>query len=242
DLDGKTVAVGLANGGTFVTAITIFDRLNIKPHLLYIEQRVALQKLKKGEIDAVVAVEGKPLQEIAQIVGDNLHFVPVNYDKALQADYLPTQLTSDDYPNLIAPGQSVDTVAASAVLAVYNWAPRTERYRRLVLFVEAFSSKIKAMQRPPYHPKWREVALSAPLGGWTRFPPAQEWLDRNKAIAPPLAKNDLERTDGREAQLRTLFQQFLDFEAKNNPERTGDREALFRQFRDWQKRQPVDAR
>jgi TRAP transporter TAXI family solute receptor len=242
DLDGKTVAVGLANGGTFVTAITIFDRLNIKPHLLYIEQRVALEKLKKGEIDAVVAVEGKPLQEIAQIAGDNLHFVPVNYEKPLQADYLPTQLMSDDYPNLIAPGQSVDTVAASAVLAVYNWAPRTERYRRLVLFVEAFFSKIKALQRPPYHPKWREVALSAPLAGWTRFPPAQEWLDRNKATAPPLAKNDLERTDDREALLRTLFQQFLDFEAKNNPERTEDREALFRQFRDWQKRQPVDAR
>ena len=242
DLDGKTVAVGLANGGTFVTAITIFDRLNIKPHLLYIEQRVALEKLKKGEIDAVVAVEGKPLQEIAQIAADNLHFVPVNYEKALQADYLPTQLTSDDYPNLIAPGQSVDTVAASAVLAVYNWAPRTERYRRLVLFVEAFFSKIKALQRPPYHPKWREVALSAPLAGWTRFPPAQEWLDRNKATATPLAKNDLERTDDREALLRTLFQQFLDFEAKNNPELTEDREALFRQFRDWQKRLPVGTR
>ena len=242
DLDGKTVAVGSANGGTFVTAITIFDRLNIKPHLLYIEQRVALEKLKKGEIDAVVAVEGKPLQEIAQIAGDNLHFVPVNYEKALQEDYLPTQLTSQDYPNLIAPGQSVDTVAASAVLAVYNWAPRTERYRRLVLFVETFFSKVKALQRPPYHPKWREVALSAPLAGWTRFPPAQEWLDRNKATAPPLAKNDLERTDDREAVLRTLFQQFLDFEAKNNPERTEDREALFRQFRDWQKRQPVGTR
>ena len=242
DLDGKTVAVGLANGGTFVTAITIFDRLNIKPHLLYIEQRVALEKLKKGEIDAVVAVEGKPLQEIAQIAGDNLHFVPVNYEKTLQADYLPTQLTSEDYPNLIAPGQSVDTVAASAVLAVYNWAPRTERYRRLALFVEAFFSKIKALQRPPYHQKWREVALSAPLAGWTRFPPAQEWLDRNKEAAPPQAKNDLERTDDREALLRTLFQQFLDFEAKNNPELTEDREALFRQFRDWQKRQPVGTR
>jgi branched-chain amino acid transport system substrate-binding protein len=242
DLDGKTVAVGSANGGTFVTAITIFDRLNIKPHLLYIEQRVALEKLKKGEIDAVVAVEGKPLQEIAQIAGDNLHFVPVNYEKALQEDYLPTQLTSQDYPNLIAPGQNVDTVAASAVLTVYNWAPRTERYRRLVLFVEAFFSKVKALQRPPYHPKWRELALSAPLAGWTRFPPAQEWLDRNKAAAPPQAKNDLERTDDREALLRTLFQQFLDFEAKNNPERTEDREALFRQFRDWQKRQPVGTR
>ena len=235
DLDGKTVAVGLANGGTFVTAITIFDRLNIKPHLLYIEQRVALEKLKKGEIDAVVAVEGKPLQEIAQIAGDNLHFVPVDYEKALRADYLPTQLTSEDYPSLIAPGQSVDTVAVSAVLAVYNWAPHTERYRRLALFVDAFFSKVKALQPPPFHPKWREVALAAPLTGWTRFPPAQEWLDRNKAAAPPQAKNDLEQTEDREA----LFRQFLDFAAKNNLERTEGREALFRQFRDWQKRQPV---
>ena len=67
DLDGKTVAVGSANGGTFVTAIAIFERLNIRPHFLYIEQRVALERLKKGEIDAVVAVEGKPLQEIARI-------------------------------------------------------------------------------------------------------------------------------------------------------------------------------
>ena len=63
-----------------------------------------MQKLKNGEIDAVIAVEGKPLQEIAQIAGENLHFVPVNYEKALQADYLPAQLTAEDYPNLIARG------------------------------------------------------------------------------------------------------------------------------------------
>jgi branched-chain amino acid transport system substrate-binding protein len=139
--------------GTFVTAITIFERLNIKPHFLFIEQRLALEKLKNGEIDAVIAVEGKPLQEIAQIAGENLRLVPVNYEKALQADYLPTQLTAEDYPNLIAAGQSVDTVAASAVLAAYNWAPHTDRYRRLSLFVEAFFSKVKALQRPPFHPK-----------------------------------------------------------------------------------------
>jgi TRAP-type uncharacterized transport system substrate-binding protein len=185
DLDGKTVAVGLANGGTFVTAIAIFERLNIKPHFLFIEQRLALERLKNGEIDAVIAVEGKPLQEIAQIPGENLHLAPVNYEKALQADYLPTRFTAEDYPNLIAAGQSVDTVAASAVLAAYNWVPRTDRHRRLALFIEAFFSKIKALQRPPFHPKWQEVALNAPLAGWTRFPPAQEWINRNKAAAPP---------------------------------------------------------
>jgi branched-chain amino acid transport system substrate-binding protein len=212
DLDGKAVAVGSANGGTFVTAITIFDRLNIKPHLLYLEQRVALEKLKKGEIDAVIAVEGKPLSEIAQIDGANLHLVPVEYVKQLQADYLPTQLTSDDYPNLIAPGQSVDTVAVSAVLAAYNWAPSTDRYRRLSLFVDKFFTKVKALQRPPFHPKWREVTLSAPLADWTRFGPAQDWLDRNSMVATqPAAENVVPSVDLKSSEDRELFRQFLEW-------------------------------
>jgi TRAP-type uncharacterized transport system substrate-binding protein len=41
DLNGKRVAVDLPNGGTFVTAITIFERLGIKPAYAFIEQRVA---------------------------------------------------------------------------------------------------------------------------------------------------------------------------------------------------------
>jgi branched-chain amino acid transport system substrate-binding protein len=214
DLDGKTVAVGLANGGTFVTALTIFERLNIRPHFLYIEQRVALDKLKRGEIDAVVAVEGKPLTEIAQMSGEELHFVPIDYEKPLRAEYLPAQLTAEDYPGLIPAGQSVDTVAVSAVLAVYNWQPHTERYRRLVLFVDAFFGKVKALQRPPFHPKWREVALAAPLAGWTRFEPAQAWLDRNARPAAPSADNQ-----GRPA----------------NANAGEDREALFQQFLEWRK-------
>ena len=60
DLDGKTVSVDLPNGGTFITAITVFDRLGIKPKFVYIEQRLAYEKLRKGEIDAMVAVQGVP--------------------------------------------------------------------------------------------------------------------------------------------------------------------------------------
>ena len=229
DLDGKTVAVGSANGGTFVTAIAIFER-----------QRVALERLKRGEIDAVVAVEGKPLQEIARLDSDDLHFVPIDYQKPLQEDYLPTQLTAEDYPNLIAAGHGIDTVAVSAVLAAYSWAPRTDRYRRLELVVNALFSKIKELQRPPFHPKWREVALNAPLPGWTRFAPAQTWLDHNKpapAAAAPQAQNDI----GQGKDLESL-RQFLDWEARNDGQRSEDREALFRQFLDWRKRQPVGAR
>src|SRR6266487_777136 len=52
DLEGKTVAVDLPNGGTFVTSAIVFERLGITANFAYIEQRLAYERLKKGEIDA----------------------------------------------------------------------------------------------------------------------------------------------------------------------------------------------
>ncbi|MGJ4929801.1 ABC transporter substrate-binding protein [Bradyrhizobium sp. HKCCYLS2038] len=178
DLDGKTVAVDLPDGSTFVTAINVFERLEIKPHLLYIEPRIALEMLRKGEIDAIITVDGKPVPWLSQITDADLHLVPVGYEKPLRDDYLPSRLTADDYPNLIAKSEPVDTIAAEAVLASYNWQPGSDRYRRLSLLVDSLFSRMAQLQRPPFHPKWREMAPRAPVAGWTRFRTAQEWLDR----------------------------------------------------------------
>src|SRR6202023_306911 len=60
DLEGKTVSVDLPNGGPFVTALTVFERLGMKPNGVYIEQRIALEKMRAGEIDAVIVCGGKP--------------------------------------------------------------------------------------------------------------------------------------------------------------------------------------
>ena len=224
DLEGKKVSIDLPNGGTFVTAIAIFERLGIHPELAYIEQRIAYDKLSKGELDAVVAVQGQPSKATSQIKDPNLHLVSIDYAKSLQSDYLPAQLTSDNYPNLIAKGEVVDTVAVPAVLAAFNWSPHTERYRRLARFVDAFFGKIGELQQPPFHPKWKEVALNAPLPGWVRFRPAQEWLDRNS--------NTMATSD-----VRNKFEQFLSQNQARflGSARSEDREALFRQFLEWQK-------
>jgi TRAP transporter TAXI family solute receptor len=224
DLEGKKVSIDLPNGGTFVTAIAIFERLGIHPQFAYIEQRIAYEKLSKGELDAVVAVQGQPSKATTQIKDPNLHLVAIDYDKSLQSDYLPAQLTADNYPNLIDKGDVVDTVAVPAVLAAFNWSPHTERYRRLARFVDAFFGKIDELQQPPFHPKWKEVALSAPLPGWVRFRPAQEWLDRNS--------NTVATSD-----VRNKFEQFLSQNQGRflGPIRSEDREALFRQFLEWQK-------
>src|SRR6202162_3896366 len=117
ELDGKTISVDLPNGGTFVTALTVFERLGMKPNVVYIEQRIALEKLKKGEIDAVIVVGGKPYKAVSSFKDDRFHLVTVNYEKALQGDYLPASLSAKDYPNLISDQEQVDTIAVPAVLA-----------------------------------------------------------------------------------------------------------------------------
>ncbi len=182
DLDGKTVVVDLPDSSTFVTAINVFDRLGIRPHLIYQEPRLAVDMLRKGEVDAIVAIEGKPLQWLNQINDRNLHLVPVEYAKPLQEEYLPSKLGSADYPGLVAEGSYVETVAAEAVLASYNWAPNSDRYRRLSLLVDTMFDKVAQLQRPPFHPKWKEMAPRATVSGWTRFKAAQEWLDRNMPL------------------------------------------------------------
>ena len=182
DLDGKTVVVDLPDSSTFVTAINVFDRLGIRPHLIYQEPRLAVDMLRKGEVDAIVAIEGKPVQWLNQINDRNLHLVPVEYAKPLQEEYLPSKLSSADYPNLMPDGGSVETIAAEAVLASYNWAPNSDRYRRLSLLVDTMFDKVAQLQRPPFHPKWKEMAPRATVSGWTRFKAAQEWLDRNMPL------------------------------------------------------------
>jgi branched-chain amino acid transport system substrate-binding protein len=225
DLDGKSVAVDLPDGGTFVTSITVFERLGIKPHLIYVEPRVGLEMLRKGEIDAVIAVEGKPLQWLSQLNDSNLHLVPVDYAKVLQEDYLPTQLTSEDYPKLIAPGERIDTIAAEAILASYNWRPSADdRYRRLSTLVQKLFSHIAQLQRPPFHPKWGEVALTAPVAGWTRVQPAQEWLDR---LPSPAAK------------LPEASQENIEAVGPAAAGNADDREGALQRFLEWKSSHPI---
>jgi TRAP transporter TAXI family solute receptor len=222
DLNGKRVSVDLPNGGTFVTASIVFERLGLKPKLVYIEQRISMEMLKRGELDAVIAVGGKPYKSVSAFNDDKgrFHFVPVDYAKPLQGDYLPAVMTAKDYPNLIAEGERVDTIAVPAVLAAYNWAPNTDRYRKLSQFVDAFFTKFPTFQNPPFHPKWKEVSLSAPLQDWQRLPVADQWLKSHNI----------------EAVTRARFETFLQQSpttaatVKNDT----DREALFKQFQAWE--------
>lgn len=178
DLAGRKVNFDTKGSGTFITASLVFDSLNISVEPTYYDQSTALEKLKGHEIDALVYVAGKPAQLFDKLTpSDSLHFISIDHTPVLLETYLPTELSSQDYPNLIDPKQVVKTVAVGAVLAVYNWESPGDRYKKVANFVNNFFSHFNEFQQSIRHPKWREVSLSAVVPGWTRFKPAQDWLE-----------------------------------------------------------------
>jgi TRAP-type uncharacterized transport system substrate-binding protein len=225
DLQGKRIVAQTDVG--YYTAKVVFQRLGIKAASFDFRTDDArvIQKIIDGEADAYITSTGKvfPLGRAIKNENRALHLVPVPYDTRLQDLYLPTTLSGEEYPNLLAPDQVIDTIATSVLLVSFNWPENTERYNRVARFVDTFFSRIEEFHKPPRHPKWKEASISLTVPGWQRFKAADDWLARNRRTPSPEAE-------------RGLFEQFLaDTGAKivDDPAR---REALFRQFMEWQKR------
>ena len=114
------------------------------------------------------------------------------------------------------------------MLAVFNWAPNTERYRRVAKFTESFFANFDKFLEKPRHPKWKEVNLAADLPGWSRLAAAQEILDREKSA--------VSNTD---ADLKGAFQEFLGKlpAGEGRGMSKARRDELFARFLEWQKTQ-----
>lgn len=180
-LAGKKVSFGGVGSGTQLSARDIFSRLKIKVDEVNLGEADATEGLKSGQIAATILIAGKPAAAITSLRADQgFRILPVPFAKQLQNDYLPATLGNEDYPGIIASGEEFETVAVGAVLIAYNWPKGSEPYRRLEDFVGRLFSRISEFQKPARHPKWREVNFAAVLPDWARFPPAEEWLARNR--------------------------------------------------------------
>jgi len=101
-----------------------------------------------------------------------------------------------------------------ALLAVYNWKPETDRYRRTVRFVEYLFDRFDQLRASPYQGGWKQMNLAGTIPGWTRFPPAQELLNKpaRATIDPTLARTQAARAAPNDpAAQERLFQQFLEW-------------------------------
>jgi TRAP transporter TAXI family solute receptor len=230
DLNGQTVNVDVNGSGSAMTAEIVLGALGIKAKIENQPQVNGLQELKRGNIAAVIHVGGAPIPLFADVSAESgIHLLPVPLTPALAETYLPDEFTHNMYPLLVPADASVSTIAVGDVMAVYAWQPNSERYRKVTRFVQAFFSNFEKFQKPPRHPKWREVNLTAEVPGWTRFQPAQDWLMRQTIAG----------TAGATTQAR--FNTFL---SETNPSMSGQlsdaaKNALFQQFVTWDRQHPA---
>ena len=180
-LDGARVSVGRGGSGTEMTAKLILATEGISVRAVNLSNSEALAALKDGTIEAAVFVVGKPSSFFRSIEsGSGLHLMPIVRSKGLQDIYLDGLLTHEDYPDLIAEGEEVQTIAVGAVMAVFNWRKGSHRYNRTADFIHRMFEALPILQTDSYHPKWGDVDIFQNLPGWKRYPAAQTWLDENR--------------------------------------------------------------
>ena len=219
DLEGKKVSFHTPGAGPSVTGPILFGRLGIKVEPVSINNAIAFEKMKTGEIAALIHTVGKPNDLFTKNKNEHgFKFLPVPYEK-FDDYYVPSVFTADDYPGYVKPGEKVETLGVQAVLAVYNWPRESDRFRRVSRFIDHYFEKFETLHKPPYHPKWKSINLAAKVPGWSRYWVAEEKLKQLAAaqstrenIDPSLARQQAARAAPNDkAEQERLFQQFLEW-------------------------------
>lgn len=231
-LAGRKVNFGPADGGSYVTASTVFSNLGLDVQVSDFDQALALEKLKRREIDAMVFVTGKPATLFKDAsLADGIRFLSIPQTPALRQIYLSSEINAKDYPNLMPAESRVETLAIDAVMVVFNWKRDTRRYRNIANFIDAFFSRMDALQRAPRHPKWLEVSVQRDIADWRRFRAAEDWLLEHGGEDKLFSYGEL----------RDAVAYFLESEAPSrgiSVDKAEDRE-MFRTFLRWFKAKPL---
>src|SRR5262245_21714217 len=224
DLAGKKVSFHTPGAGASVSAPILFNRLGIKVVPVFVNNAIALEQMKTGELAGLVNTGGKPQDLFTKFKNDyGYRFLPIPYDK-FDDLYVPSVFTSDDYPGYIKSGEKVQALGVPVVLAVYNWPRENDRFRRVERFIDYFFNRFDGFQKPPYHPAWKSINLATKVPGWTRYWVAEEKLARlaSAKSEPPTVDTQLARQQATRA-------------APNDP---AAQERLFQEFLEWSRRQP----
>jgi uncharacterized protein len=165
DLQGKRVAIGNAESGAYLTSRLLFEISGVLPRqMLAIGQAQALAALKSGSIDAMITVDGSPVERLALDVSpaDDLHLVPVTDDR-IRVFYPACRIPSGTYPWQTV---EVDTVSVKAILVAYDF--RNHHCHTIGNVARLMTDKQEWL-RFNGHPKWKTVDLTDTVKAWERY-------------------------------------------------------------------------
>lgn len=259
DLRGRKVVVGsTASAGSAVSAVNLFEGIGVKPDFQLGSWESAVQKIKQGEVAAIVYSSLRGSKFVKEIESDeSLKLLPLPFTEELSQTYVKAEFTEADYPNLVPPGQKISTLQFGAIMAVYDWEPNSERYESVATFTTNLFDKVASLRSPPYHERWKSFTPAAEVRGWTRFGPAQDWIDRRReeerrfalaeeALPTPGGDGGAAVPAGTETEPESLqasevYKAFADYMRESGGMADASEEdlvELFRRFAEWRAGEP----
>ncbi len=166
DLAGKRVAIGRVESGSYLTSRLLFEISGVRPgRMASIGDAKALEALKAGRVDAMIIVDGQPVERLALDVSpaDGLHLVPVT-NPDIRHLYPAARIPSGTYPWQIA---DIDTVSVKAVLVAYDF--RNHLCRTIGEVAWLVRNNLQWL-RFNGHPKWKSATLDGSVPDWEAYP------------------------------------------------------------------------
>lgn len=188
DLQGRRVAIGDVQSGTYLTSRLLFEVAGVKPlEMVEIAGGQALAALRGGRVDAMITVDGCPVECLSLDVSpvDGLHLVPVTHD-SIRAYYPSTRIPGGTYA---WQDSGVDTVSVKMVLVAYDF--RNQYCHTIGKLAWLIRENLAWLQKHG-HPKWHSVDLSETVSGSAPYPcvadytplPHQDQIDLPPVSAP----------------------------------------------------------
>jgi uncharacterized protein len=182
-LAGKRVAIGREGSGTYLTARLLFKLAGITPaELIASDGADALNRLKAGQLDAMVSVIAQPIGRFRTEVNadDGLALISIT-EPAIVQRYAVAKIPPATYSWQPTP---VTTVATKAVLIAYDVRRREcESIGRLAQHVVAGLDWLVRNG----HPQWKRVNLEQLIPGWEQYDCVRKYVRQPPAADNPAA-------------------------------------------------------
>jgi ABC-type amino acid transport substrate-binding protein len=187
DLRGRKLVVLSKGAGSHITATVLFGLLGIDVALEALGSDVDLDDASLANADGVLLLSDELARvHLSALARQGLRALPISLTPALQGTYKPALIEPQELPGLADKG-SIETIAVSTLLAVYDWKPSQARFAGVSSFMGGLFSALPSLRQGNPGSVWRQANIDAQIGGWTRHSAARPDRVLSKAQLVELA-------------------------------------------------------
>ncbi len=186
DLSGHNISIGDVDSGTSMTSRLVMRALGVRPRAVELPTRDSIAALKRGDLDAVFVLAGKPNKYLASLKPeDGLRLLEIPLTSELAQIYHASEFTSDDYPALVS-DKLTGSISVDVVMAAYETRNMgVEEKKRITSFIRELNGSLDVLSNAPgHHPKWAEFSFDAEIPTWQKVSFVDDIVAGREAAAP----------------------------------------------------------